>query len=92
MSTNSLAPIKRAIMFFGFMGVAVASLTFGAGLQTPTDQSSATVAQAKIERNLPTDTRLASVNPNERAVTSVKRAIPSSQQARLSNPTGSVVR
>ena len=92
MLTNSLAPIKRACLFFGFMGIAVATLTFGAGFQTPADQSSTTVVQAKIERNIPTDTQFAAVNSGERAVTSVKRAIPSSQQARLAVSSDNVLR
>lgn len=92
MLTNSLAPIKRACLFFGFMGVAVATLTFGAGLQAPTDQSSSTVEQAKIERNIPTDSQFAAVNSGERTATSVKRAIPSAQQARLMTATDNVVR
>lgn len=92
MLTNSLAPIKRAMLFFGFMGASVATLTFGAALQTPTDLSSASVAQAKIERHLPTDTQLASVNPAERAASSARRAIGTSQQARLTAPTAVFVR
>jgi hypothetical protein len=92
MLTNSLAPIKRACLFFGFMGIAVATLTFGAGLQSPGDQSSTTVAQVKIERNIPTDAQFAAVNPGERAVTNVKRAIPSSQQARLAVSSDTILR
>lgn len=92
MLTNSLAPIKRACLFFGFMGIAVATLTVGAGLQAPGDQSSTSVEQAKIERNIPTDAQFAAVNPGQRAATSVKRAIPSSQQARLAAGTDTVVR
>jgi hypothetical protein len=83
MLTNSLAPIKRAGLFFGFMGVAVAALTIGAGLQAPTDQSSTTVAQTKIERNLAPDARFAAVDPGQKAVDASKRAIPYSQQAQL---------
>ncbi len=92
MLTNSLAPIKRAALFFGFMGIAVATLTLGAGLQVPADQSSTTVEQAKIERNIPTDAQFAAVNPGQRTVTSVKRAIPSSQQARLTVSSDNVMR
>lgn len=92
MLNNSLAPMKRAGLFFGFMGVAVATLTFGAGLQQPTDQSSASVAQAKIERHEPTDTRIASVNPNQKVVDRTKRAIATSQQAFLAGSQLSVTR
>ncbi len=92
MLTNSLAPIKRACLFFGFMGIAVATLTFGADFQAPADKSSSTVEQAKIERNIPTDTQFAAVNSAERAVTSVKRAIPNSQQARLAFSSDSILR
>lgn len=83
MLTDSLAPIKRAALFFGFMGVAVAALTLGADLQGSADQSSATVAQAKIERNLPTDAQFAAVDARQRAVSTTQRAIPTSQQASL---------
>jgi hypothetical protein len=49
MPKSSLAPAMRAIVFFGLMGAAIAGLTLGAGLQTPTDQSSTTVALARGE-------------------------------------------
>ncbi|MDR6872502.1 hypothetical protein J2Y55_003518 [Bosea sp. BE125] len=81
MLNDSLAPIKRAGLFFGFMGVAVASLTFGADWQRPDDQSSSTVAQAKIERHEPADIRFASVNSGQKVVDRTKRAIATSQQA-----------
>jgi hypothetical protein len=81
MLNDSFAPIKRGLAFFGFMGAAVVALTFGADLQIPTDQSSATVAQAKLERNAPTDVRFAAVDPRQRAVGVTKRAIAGPQQA-----------
>lgn len=81
MLNDSLAPIKRGLAFFGIMGAAVAALTFGADLQIPTDQSSTTVAQAKLERKAPTDVRFAAVDPRQRAVGATKRAIAGPQQA-----------
>jgi hypothetical protein len=92
MVNASLAPIKRAGLFFGFMGVAVATLTFGAGLQVPGDQSSTSVAQAKVERHQPTDQQFASVDPGQKVVGATKRAIPSSQQAMLGGSRDSVTR
>jgi hypothetical protein len=92
MLNDSLAPIKRAAVFFGFMGVAVATLTFGAGLQAPTDQSSASVAQAKLERQAPVDARFAAVDPSQRQATPAKRAIATSQQAQLGAPGANPVR
>ncbi|AMJ62375.1 hypothetical protein [Bosea sp. PAMC 26642] len=86
MLNNSLAPIKRAVLFFGFMGLAVATMTFGASLQSITDQSSATVAQAKVERNQLTDQQLAAVDPRQKPVSTAKRAIQTSQQAQLEAP------
>jgi hypothetical protein len=87
MLNDSLAPIKRAGLFFGFMGAAVVALTIGAGLQAPTDQSSSSIAQSKIERHLPTDTQLAAVDPGQKVVGTTKRAIPTSQQAMLAGTT-----
>jgi hypothetical protein len=98
MLNNSLAPIKRAFVFFGLMGTAVACLTFGADLQGSTDQSSATVALAKAERQEPADTRYAAVDPGQKVVSSAKRAIATlhqatSQQAMLDNrPNATVTR
>jgi hypothetical protein len=81
MLNDSLAPIKRAGLFFGFIGVAVASLTVGADWQRPDDRSSSTVAQAKIQRHEPTDIRFASVDSGQKVVDRTKRAIATSQQA-----------
>ena len=92
MLNDSLAPIKRASLFFGFMGLAIATLTFGAGLQLPGDQSSTTVEQAKLERHVPTDTRFAAVDPSQRQASPAKRAIVTSQQALLERPSISVLR
>ncbi|CAM5773930.1 hypothetical protein [Bosea minatitlanensis] len=47
MLNDSLAPAKRALIFFGCMAALVGGLTFGAGWQVPTDRSSATVAQLR---------------------------------------------
>jgi len=92
MLNDSLAPIRRAFLFFGFMGLAVTGLTFGAGLQGATDQSSTSVAQAKLERNLPPDSHFAAVDPADKAVSSARRAIAGSQQAMLDRPARSVMR
>jgi len=92
MLNNSFAPIKRASLFFGVMGVAIATLTMGAGFQNPGDQSSTTVEQAKIERNEPTDTRFAAVNPAQRQASPAKRAIATSQQAQLERSSPTILR
>ncbi|KRE11841.1 hypothetical protein ASE63_18985 [Bosea sp. Root381] len=92
MLNNSLAPIKRAGLFFGFMGAAVFALTLGAGLQETNSDSSSAVAQAKIERQLPTDARFAAVDPSQRSDDVAKRAIGGSQQAMLSNANRAVLR
>ena len=92
MLNESFAPIKRASLFFGLMGVAIAALTMGAGLQQPGDQSSTTVAQAKIERHEPTDVRFAAVNPSQQKASPAKRAIATSQQAQLERASRAVLR
>lgn len=92
MLTNSLAPIKRAGLFFGFMSAAVVVLTLGSGLQETNRDSSAAVAQVKIERQVPSDTRLAAVDPSQRSVGVTKRAIGGSQHAMLPRADGTVVR
>ena len=92
MLNNSLAPIKRAGLFFGFMGAAVFALTLGSGLQETNRESSAAVAQTKIEHPLPSDTRLAAVDPSQRSVGVTRRAIGGSQQAMLSNASNVVTR
>lgn len=89
---NSLAPIKRAGLFFGFMGAAVFALTLGSGLQQANPDSSEAVAQTKIERQVPTDTRLAAVDTSQRSVGVTKRAIGGSQQAMLVRAERSVLR
>lgn len=92
MFNDSFAPIKRASLFFGVMGIAIASLTLGAGLQIPTDQSSTTVAQAKMQRGEPADTRYAAVDPAQRQASPAKRAIATAQQAMVTEPRRSVLR
>jgi hypothetical protein len=92
MLNDSLAPIKRAGLFFGFMGMAVASLTVGADWQRPDDQSSSTVAQAKIQRHEPTDIRVASVDSGQKVVDRTKRAIATSQQAMLESGPKVIIR
>ncbi|MBN9457592.1 MAG: hypothetical protein J0I54_13270 [Bosea sp.] len=79
MLNDSLAPAKRALIFFGCMGALVAGLTYGAGLQIPSDRSSATVAQM---RGAPAETQFAAVDRADRGETVVRRAIPApSKQA-----------
>ena len=92
MLNNSLAPIKRAGLFFGFMGAAVFALTLGSGLQETNANSSAAVAQSKIERQVPTDTQLAAVDSSQRSVGVIKRAIGGSQQAMLARTERSALR
>lgn len=92
MLNNSLAPIKRAGLFFGFMGAAVFALTLGSNLQETNPASSEAVAQAKLERHEPTDTRLAAVDPAQRSVGVTKRAIGGSQQAMLPRTGNTVLR
>ncbi|CAN5267040.1 hypothetical protein BH10PSE8_BH10PSE8_14890 [soil metagenome] len=89
---NSLAPIKRAGLFFGFMGAAVFALTLGSGLQQANPGSSESVAQAKIEQHLPADARLAAVDTSQRSVGVTKRAIGGSQQAMLARADRAVLR
>lgn len=92
MLNNSLAPIKRAGLFFGFMGAAVFALTLGSNLQETNPASSEAVAQAKLERHEPTDTRLAAVDAAQRSVGVTKRAIGGSQQAMLPRADRAVMR
>jgi hypothetical protein len=61
-------------------------------LQQPGDQSSTTVAQAKIERHEPTDVRFAAVNPSQQQASPAKRAIATSQQALLERASSTVLR
>jgi hypothetical protein len=91
-SHDGLAPIKRATIFFGMMAAVVATLTFGAGIQGPADQSSATVAEAKLRQNIPADSEFAAAQRDERIAMPIRRAIAASQEARLATPGGSVVR
>jgi hypothetical protein len=92
MFNDSFAPIKRASLFFGVMGIAIASLTLGAGLQIPTDESSATVAQAKMQRNEPTNSRIAAVNPRQQQASPAKRAIATAQQAMVAASPAGILR
>lgn len=68
MPKSSLAPAVRAIVFFGLMGAAVSSLTLGAGLQTPTDRSSTTVALAKGQQDHAEKRQLATADRGRSAV------------------------
>ena len=79
MLNDSLAPAKRALIFFGSMAAVVSGLTFGAALQMPTDQSSTTVAQLRSGTQ-PTETQFAAVDRADRGETVVRRAIPASSK------------
>ncbi len=95
MQTSSLAPAMRAVVFFGLMGAAVTGLTLGAGLQTPDDQSSTTVALAKgaSERGYADSLQLAAVDHADRSRSTAKRAIASpSQQAMADGPVTHILR
>lgn len=82
MLNDSLAPAKRALIFFGCMAALVTGLTFGAGLQMPTDQSSTTVAELR-GRAQPGEARFAAVDRSDRSDSAARRGIPGpSQQAR----------
>jgi hypothetical protein len=81
MLTNSFAPIKRAGLFFGFMGAAVLALTLGSGFQETNVNSSAAIAQARLDRPMPSNVRLAAADPAQRTVGVTKRAIGGAQQA-----------
>jgi hypothetical protein len=92
MLTNSFAPIKRAGLFFGFMGAAVVALTLGSGFQETNAESSAAVAQAKLERQIPADSRFAAVDPAHRSLGVTKRAIGGAQQALAPAPERRILR
>lgn len=93
MPKSSLAPAVRAIVFFGLMGTAVASLTLGAGLQMTADQSSTSVALAKGETGYVDSLHLASVDRSDRSRSAAKRAIASpSQQALADGPRTHIIR
>lgn len=91
-SHDGLAPIKRATVFFGIMAAVVGTLTFGAGIQGAADQSSATVAEAKLRQNIPADSEFAAAQRDEKIAMPVRRAVSASQEARLAAPGGNVVR
>lgn len=93
MLKNSLAPAARAFVFFGVMGAAVTGLTLGAQWQTPTDQSSTSIAQARGERDPAADLRFAAVDRTDRSQSTAKRAIASpSQQAMADGPRTRILR
>lgn len=93
MPKSSLAPAMRAIVFFGLMGTAVSGLTLGAGLQTPDDQSSTSIALARGERGYTDSLQLAAVDRADRSRSAAKRAIASpSQQAMAGGPVTHIVR
>lgn len=86
MTTASLAPFKRAAMFFGAMGLAVTVLTAGANLQATSGQSSEAVAQAKAQRGVPTDAQIAGETGKTARVVARSAFTAGQQQAGLSNP------
>lgn len=86
MTTASLAPFKRATMFFGAMALAVTALTAGANLQASSGQSSEAVAQAKIQRGLPTDAQLAGPAAKPARLVARNASAAAQQQASLPNP------
>lgn len=75
MPNDSLVPAKRAFIFFGCMAAVVSGLTFGAGLQLPSDQSSTTVAQLRGAAE-PQETRFAAVDRTGRGDMAMRRAVP----------------
>lgn len=85
MPRSSLAPAARAFLFFGFMGTAIAGLTLGADLQTPGDQSSTTIAQAKGAQDETADLRFAAA-PIDRAQLAVRRAVASPSLQAMADP------
>lgn len=81
MLNDSLAPAKRAFFFFGCMAAVVTGLSFGAGLQMPTDQSSTTVAASRNHPQ-PNEARFAAVDRADRSESAARRSIPApSKQA-----------
>lgn len=80
MPTASLAPIKRAAIFFGGMALVVTALTLGAPFQNGFGESSEAVAQAKLQRGAPADVQFAAVNPSEMRRDLAHRVVPTSQR------------
>lgn len=76
MQNRSFAPIGRAILFFGFMGVAVTAMTVGSGLQRPADTSSQTVAELKSQERAVAAERFAKANPPSTPVTVQQASAP----------------
>lgn len=92
MLNDSLAPAKRALVFFGCMGAVVGGLTLGAGLQVPTDQSSTTVAALRGHAQ-PDEARFAAVDRSDRSESAAQRAIPApNKQARAEGARFTVLR
>lgn len=92
MLNDSLAPIRRACIFFGTMAVVVATLTFGAGFQSASDQSSTAIAATNQRNNAPSDTRFAAVDPAHQVTDRSKRPIVPTREARMLGPTSSALR
>lgn len=86
MTIASLAPFKRATMFFGAMALAVTALTAGANFQATSDQSSEAIAQAKIQRGIATDAQLAAEIAKPTRVIARNATTAAQQQASLPNP------
>lgn len=85
MLSDSLAPAKRAFVFFGCMAAVVAGLTFGAALQMPTDQSSTTVAQIRggAQSGEP---RFAAAERADRGEAAMRRGIPAASKQAMAEP------
>ena len=90
MLNPSLAPVRRAAIFFGFMALGVTALTAGPAFQPVSDQSSPTVAMQRGSSEPAADLRFAAVDPTHRGSDQTKRAIATSQEARL--PSNQVIR
>lgn len=82
MLKDSFAPAKRALVFFGCMGLVVGGLTFGSGLQLPSDRSSTTIAAMRGAEPAG-KTRMAAVDRSERSENAAQRAIQSSTRQAL---------
>lgn len=83
MPTGRFAPIKRAALFFGCMGLAVAGMAAGSGLQAVRDQSSTSIAAARGHATAQ-DSRVAAATVVDRSREAAVRAMAgASQQASL---------
>ena len=81
MQNRSFAPVGRAILFFGFMGVAVTAMTVGSGFQRPADMSSQTIAQLKSRELAVAAERFAKATPPATSVTVQQASAPAGSSA-----------